>query len=126
MIAISNKNDSYYQKAYKYSLDLTDTIIVAHDLILAEFLNFYSARGGHFRNIALEYINLIQQHPNILIKSISGEYFDKGLMLYGKRRDKTYSFTDCVSISIILEEEIKEVLTTDRHFEQEGFVRLLK
>ena len=41
------------------------------------------------------------------------------------RPDKDYSRTDCMSMVICREEGITVVLTHDRHFEQEGFVRLL-
>jgi predicted nucleic acid-binding protein len=42
------------------------------------------------------------------------------------RLDKTYSLCDAVSFVLMRERGIIEALTTDRHFEQEGFVRLLK
>ncbi len=42
------------------------------------------------------------------------------------RLDKTYSLCDAVSFVLMRERELTEALTTDRHFEQEGFVRLLK
>lgn len=42
------------------------------------------------------------------------------------RLDKTYSLCDAVSFVLMNERGITEALTTDRHFEQEGFVRLLK
>ncbi len=40
--------------------------------------------------------------------------------------DKTYSLCDAVSFVLMRLEGITEALTTDHHFEQEGFVRLLK
>ena len=40
--------------------------------------------------------------------------------------DKTYSLCDAVSFLLMRERGITEALTTDRHFEQEGFVRLLQ
>lgn len=42
------------------------------------------------------------------------------------RSDKTYSLCDAASFILMREYEIVEALTTDKHFEQEGFVRLLK
>lgn len=43
-----------------------------------------------------------------------------------KRIDKNYSLCDAVSFVIMNDREISEALTTDKHFEQENFVRLLK
>ncbi|HAH56357.1 MAG TPA: hypothetical protein DCM02_14015 [Flavobacterium sp.] len=39
---------------------------------------------------------------------------------------KTYSLCDSVSFIVMREQGITEALTTDRHFEQEGFNRLLR
>ena len=41
------------------------------------------------------------------------------------RQDKTYSLCDAVSFVLMRERGIREALTTDKHFEQEGFQRLL-
>ena len=42
------------------------------------------------------------------------------------RQDKTYSMCDSVSFVLMRQRGITEALTTDRHFEQEGFTRLLQ
>ena len=36
-----------------------------------------------------------------------------------------WSLTDCISFIVMQERNISEALTTDRHFEQAGFIRLL-
>ena len=41
------------------------------------------------------------------------------------RTDKTYSLCDAVSFVLMRRRDIFTALTTDRHFEQEGFQRLL-
>jgi predicted nucleic acid-binding protein len=37
-----------------------------------------------------------------------------------------WTLTDCISFVVMKEEGIAEALTGDRHFEQAGFVALLK
>jgi uncharacterized protein len=49
----------------------------------------------------------------------------EGLVLLHNRQDKTYSLCDAVSFVLMRERGETEALTTDRHFEQEGLVRLL-
>lgn len=49
-----------------------------------------------------------------------------GIDLYESRLDKGYSLTDCISMVICLERRITDVLTHDHHFEQEGFVALMR
>ncbi len=42
------------------------------------------------------------------------------------RRDKEYSLCDAMSFVLMRQRNLFQALTTDKHFEQEGFVRLLK
>jgi predicted nucleic acid-binding protein len=48
------------------------------------------------------------------------------MALYGARPDKGYSLTDCISMQTMRKEGLTEVLTNDRHFEQEGFRALFR
>ncbi len=48
----------------------------------------------------------------------------KAVELLKERYDKSYSLCDAVSFVLMRERSITEALTTDRHFEQEGFNRL--
>jgi uncharacterized protein len=52
--------------------------------------------------------------------------FSDGFSLFSKRMDKEWSLTDCISFVVMQREGIHEALTGDHHFEQAGFVALLK
>ena len=54
----------------------------------------------------------------------SRQSFLRGLDLYRRRPDKGYSLTDCVSMATMRSLGIRDVLTADDHFRQEGFVLL--
>ncbi len=59
-------------------------------------------------------------------ESIEIIWVDEGLHrraveLMRERQDKTYSLCDAVSFVIMRERGIADALTTDRHFEQEGY-----
>jgi predicted nucleic acid-binding protein len=47
---------------------------------------------------------------------------DKARALFFRYRDKDFSFTDCTSFTVMRELKIREVLTTDHHFAQMGFL----
>lgn len=49
----------------------------------------------------------------------------EGLPLYERRPDKGYSLVDCISMNVMRRLRLRQVLTNDRHFAQEGFTVLL-
>ncbi len=63
--------------------------------------------------------------PNVSIIPQTQVLFEDGLALYRGRLDKGYSLADCMSMSICRRFAVTDVLTHDRHFEQEGFALLL-
>jgi predicted nucleic acid-binding protein len=68
----------------------------------------------------------ILQDPGVKVVPQSRESFLAGLKLYRDRPDKGYSLTDCISMQIMRREGLSDVLTNDRHFEQEGFRALFR
>ena len=48
------------------------------------------------------------------------------LSLYESRLDKRYSMVDCIGMTVMGVENSREVLATDRDFEQEGFDNLMR
>lgn len=46
--------------------------------------------------------------------------------LWTARSDKDWSLVDCASFVVMQQLKLTEALTTDHHFEQAGFLRLLK
>jgi uncharacterized protein len=54
------------------------------------------------------------------------DLYEEGVKLYAARDDKEWSLTDCLSFVVMQEANITESLTADHHFEQAGFVALLK
>jgi len=64
-------------------------------------------------------------NPDHEVVWIDEELHEKGMALLQARLDKSYSLCDAISFVLMREQGIQEALTTDRHFEQEGFRRLL-
>jgi predicted nucleic acid-binding protein len=51
---------------------------------------------------------------------------DEGLRRFRSRKDKDWSLTDCISFAVMEQRGLSEALTGEHHFEQAGFVALLK
>ncbi len=106
--------------------DLQDASLLTTEEVLSEFLTAVSARGDHARRLACRLVREILNDPGIEVVVQSHESFLAGLALYERRPDKQYSLVDCISMNVMGQGKIQEILTHDRHFAQEGFVRLLE
>lgn len=82
--------------------------------------------GPHYRLPTARFIQRLQNHPRIRIVPASQDLLDRGLALYADRADKEWSLTDCISFIVMGDEGLREALTGDHHFEQAGFVAVLK
>jgi predicted nucleic acid-binding protein len=51
--------------------------------------------------------------------------FDEVRKFFAKHDDKEWSFTDCFSFDVMKERNIRQALTSDRHFSQAGVDVLL-
>ena len=92
--------------------------------ILLEVAN-YLARPK-LRSTVVAALEDCERDPLIEIITLSEELFNKGFGFFRQHADKSWGLTDCISFVIMREREISEALTADEHFEQAGFVPLLK
>jgi len=123
-LAIVHPNDPWQAAAKRAKSSLGNVLMVTTDEVLSEFLTALS-KGEHLRKQAVQMVKKIMENPNVKVVPQSRDSFLKGLDLYGQRLDKMYSLTDCISMNVMQKESINEVLTNDRHFEQEGHVVLI-
>jgi uncharacterized protein len=98
---------------------------VTHSYVLAEFVALAETRGLP-REPALQFVAAAMDNPVIELTWVDEDQHRTALSFLQERLDKSYSLCDAVSFLLMRERGITEALTTDRHFEQEGFVRLLK
>jgi predicted nucleic acid-binding protein len=78
------------------------------------------------RQAGLSIVDSLQQNKNVEIIPQTPQLFTEALVFYRQRKDKSYSLTDCASMLIMRQQNIRDVLTFDRHFQQEGFNALLR
>jgi uncharacterized protein len=99
--------------------------LLTHNYVLAELVALFNARNVP-RQAALDYVRDLMDHPLIEVLWVDEAFHRAGLELLYRRSDKTYSLCDAISFLQMQARGMSESLTTDRHFEQEGLVRLLK
>ena len=124
-IALINPKDQWRKQAVEISQSLHSTLLVTTCEVLVEVLNFFAERGNEARSMAVINVQEILINRNIEVPPPSHHVFVEGVELYRARLDKGYSLTDCISMNIMRERDITDVLTKDHHFSQEGFHLLL-
>lgn len=124
-VARINPRDQYHRKALQVAAELRPFRGVTTEAVLIEVANYFSAFGREVRKTLAGVIDDILEDPSIHALPQTRDSLRAGLALYARRLDKDYSLTDCISMSVMREQLMKEVLTHDRHFAQEGFDTLL-
>ncbi|KAF0245164.1 MAG: hypothetical protein FD180_1871 [Planctomycetota bacterium] len=99
--------------------------LLIHNYVIAEFIALCTARGAS-RRLALAFLDGLFSDHRIEMRWVDRELHCRGVEFLRKRLDKSYSLTDAVSFILMRKSRVRIALTSDEHFEQEGFVRLLK
>jgi len=71
-------------------------------------------------------LDALRADPSVDIVPIDLSLEAAAWRLWKSRPDKEWSLVDCASIVVMQQRGLTEALITDHHFEQAGFVRLLK
>ena len=122
LLCYVHKSETQHQQAAQL-LDSASSCLT-HSYVLAEFVALALIR--RFPRLAtLTFIDDLLENPDIEVVWIDESLHREAVQLLIARQDKTYSLCDAVSFVLMRQRCITEALTTDRHFEQEGFQRLL-
>ncbi|MBE9018459.1 PIN domain-containing protein [Chroococcidiopsis sp. CCALA 051] len=124
-IAILNSKDALHQPAKEIQADLRrqNTYLVTTEFVFLEVADAFCVSST--RNQATSFIDGLHLLPILQIIPISQALYNEGWNLYKQRPDKNWSLTDCISFIVMMQEGIIKAFTSDRHFEQAGFIKLL-
>lgn len=113
--------DRLYRDAYHQGRGLFTT-----DYVLAELVPLLRSHYKLARPAVLAAIDAILTDPHITVLRTDPAIFDAAWHLLTHRPDKEWSLTDAVTFVTMQRFGMSDALTSDHHFEQAGFVRLLK
>jgi predicted nucleic acid-binding protein len=122
--ALLNPRDQLHQKALSASRELSRVRMLTTEMVLDEVLAALSK--PIVRPVAVSGVKAILNNPNVEVVPQTSIQFREALQLYSDRMDKAWSLTDCASFMLMRERNITESLAYDEHFEQAGFVALLR
>ncbi len=78
------------------------------------------------RPTVIAFLESLRASPYVEVVHVDRLTDEQVWELFKSRPDKEWSWVDCASFVVMKQRGILEALTTDHHFEQAGFVRLLK
>lgn len=100
--------------------------LVTTNYVIAETVALLTSPFRTPRQAVIDFVNGIKSSTLVDLVHIDESLDNQSWDLLSKRVDKKWSLVDCSSFVVMQNDGITESLTSDHHFEQAGFVRLLK
>jgi uncharacterized protein len=125
-IALSVETDVHHPRALELAeqLEAQGTRIVTTMAVLLEIGNALSRQ--RYRDAASQLLEALERDPQVERVPLTDGIYQEALALFRSRPDKEWGMIDCVSIVVMKQRGLTEALTTDEHFEQAGFLALLR
>jgi predicted nucleic acid-binding protein len=94
--------------------------------VIAELIPLMTSRAKMQRGDVVDFVDKLKSAALIRIVHIDDATDREAWTMLKSRQDKDWSLVDCASFVLMKRLGLTEALTTDHHFEQAGFIRLLK
>jgi uncharacterized protein len=124
-VAVVNPRDQWHVRAVEVGTSVQERGLVTTELVLIELMNFFGEYGVSFRLKTARLVQALLDRDDLEVVEQNHAAFIAGIELYRARPDKGFSLIDCISMNVMRERGLTEVLTHDHNFTQEGFVVLL-
>lgn len=127
-IALIHPKDEWHNAARRYhtSIESQQISVITSEMVLTEYLNFFTRFNANVRRNVVKTVREIKQHPTTTIIPQNSAQFDRAVQFYLDRADQEWSLTDCSSFLLMTELNLTDALAHDKHFEQAGFRALLR
>jgi uncharacterized protein len=122
-IALLDRRDRLHHLARTCAIGLQERLVTS-DWIVTEVADAFSAVSK--RPLFLQFLSWLTHDPRVLLLDANKAVYREALELYISRQDKDWSLTDCTSFVIMKQQNLTRALTHDHHFEQAGFVALMR
>ena len=123
LLSFLDDSDAHHASATQFFK--TAGVRLTHSYILAELVPLCRVRRLS-RAKTLAFAAAIIDNEDVETVWVDKRLHRAAVALLKARPDKDYSLCDAVSFVLMRRHAIAQALTTDSHFEREGFVRLLK
>ncbi len=100
--------------------------LITTNYIIGELTTLLSSPLRIPRSKIIAFIDSLKQSNYVEIIHIDQTTDLSAWELFKQRPDKNWSLVDCSSFIVMKQKQLSQALTNDHHFEQAGFIRLLK
>ena len=121
--ALLNDRDQSHARAVTWSQGYSGQLVTAEWVLIEVADGLASTRQ---RAVFAPFRHRLLAEPTCEVVPLTPALYEQAVNLYAARPDKAWSLTDCLSFVVMQREVLTEALTGDHHFEQAGFVALLK
>lgn len=97
-------------------------VLLTTDYVIDETLTLLRLRLG--LPAARAWWQRVSSSRRLVAVPVDPELRESAFSWFFRYDDKEFSFTDCTSFALMTRENLREALTTDRHFRQAGFEML--
>lgn len=127
-IALGNADDELHTAAVTSSSQLAHAgaRILTTEAVLTEVANTFSK--ATWRSVARHLIESVRESAAMQMATVvhvDAALWQRGWDFFLARPDKDWGLTDCFSFVVMQDHGVTRAFTSDRHFEQAGFERLL-
>jgi uncharacterized protein len=122
-LALANRKDAGHQRASEFARNYSGQTVTT-EWVLTEVVDGLSPT--RHRHLVQRLRQLWATDQNLTIVAASHDLFEHGLDLFCKRLDKQWPLTDCISFVVMRDFGVTDALRADHHFDQAGFIPLLK
>ena len=120
LIALINRRDQYHVRIRDYLRDAKEVLAgVTSNLVLAEFVTFFSRHGALPE--AIQFHQRVLKDPHFRVIWIDAVLHQSSLQVLEKFSEQHLSFTDASSVALMRREKIDRVLAFDEDFHKIGF-----
>ena len=123
-IALINSRDALHERALQVMAQLArdKTQLVTTEFVLLEVADALCA--PHLRSVTIAFIESARRRQDLRILPLD-DLLQSGWELYKARPDKNWGLTDCISFAAMTRENLTRAFSSDSHFAQAGFEKLL-
>jgi uncharacterized protein len=109
-------SDEHHDRAVRLqsALSFKNRQFLTTDYIVDETATLLLMRHSHAA--AADFLKTTIESGTLRLEWIDSDRFQAAAELFQRHKDKEWSFTDCVSFSLMRELKIRDSFTTDHHF----------